>query len=470
LNHLVQKIVRHPQPVADTAPERHQPQALTRPIPQSGSKTKNPIPLMLHVLNGTQQGAQGRMRHHRMLVGNSPECDVVLDLGTVPPHACLVHASKEGWRVLSLAGDLWVGSQWVPLHKNQTLAYGDVLTLGEVSFCIAPIDSPDANKAAIPTQREPSKNKPSAKTKNTPKNNPTAAHIRTQLKALTQKISWPQSLTAKPKHLFIALLFTTVLVLTGALLYLFTPAATSPTAQSASPQAAEVARAALANVPWAREIKVQPDPQNPQRVLLTGYLPHTEDAAALQAVLAQIGIQAQMRHTLVSDLTLDLTRRLSLLDSPAAQPLRYTDQGHFTVVTNANRIDFLDRQIRRAMQDLPPLKSLTLRITDRFTQQAADKTPLPITIKYTRSEGVSGGIHVTGLEALQPTQKTQRIDVQEIRSGQLPSVVLDNGTRYFKGSSLPGGSVLIDIQPTHLIVESSTQERSRIELGQSANP
>ena len=67
------------------------------------------------------------------------------------------------------------------------------------------------------------------------------------------------------------------------------------------------------------------------------------------------------------------------------------------------------------------------------------------------------------MEQLQPVQQLQHYEVREIRLGALPSVVLDNGTRYFEGSDLPGGALLLDIQPSHLLVQVG-QDTRRVEL------
>jgi len=458
--------------------------------PTSGRRR---FPLVLRVLSGVQQGAQAGMRHHRLLVGNlESECDVVLDVGRPDKHACLVRASKDGWTVLCVAGDLWVGQAWVAPQQTCALASGDVLTLGEVSFCIADAATIDWSQVCVPEQKEPSraagKSMPAerqALRSGSKSGGSSDAKSSSWLELIKQRFGSAKRIRGadvahagtSPKRtsggwrVFIGALSVAAVMLAGLGAYLFSVSSRAPSQAVAESNAFESARAVLAGLPWANELTLQPDPHRASRVLLGGYLPKREKVAALDAALRRHGIESEHRWTAIDELSTDLSRRLALPDAePASHQLRYSGQGRFALSDARSRFDVLDPLLRRALQDMPAVRAIELRLADLPTEraggQASEKDAgegAPIVVRYARAEGGPGGLLVTGLERLQPVQKLQHYEVHELRPGELPSIVLDNGARYFEGSELPGGALLLGIHPSHLVVQIGTETR-RIKL------
>ena len=70
-------------------------------------------------------------------------------------------------------------------------------------------------------------------------------------------------------------------------------------------------------------------------------------------------------------------------------------------------------------------------------------------VKYLRSAERPGDLVVTNLDA---ALGRRAFTVQELRLGAMPSVVLDDGLRYFAGARLPDGGVITAIEPQRLLV------------------
>jgi Inner membrane component of T3SS, periplasmic domain len=80
----------------------------------------------------------------------------------------------------------------------------------------------------------------------------------------------------------------------------------------------------------------------------------------------------------------------------------------------------------------------------------------PIVVRYQRSAERPGDIAVTDLDVI---RQRQNFIVRELRLGAVPSVVLDNGMRYFEGAVLPDGDVLKRIGATELVVTRGRGDR-----------
>jgi hypothetical protein len=433
------------------------------------NKARTVSPLVLRVLSGMQKGAQVRMRQSRLLVGNlQSECDAVLDVGRAEQHACLVRASKDGWTVLSIAGDLWVGETWVAPQQTQEIFSGDVLTLGEVSFCIADTTTIDWDDVELPAHRQVARAASPARP--TKPARPVPLLQRWFQRAPDEASALPPS--QRPRRartgprLLVALLMLSGLAVGGAGVYLVattTPVASAPT--GVPPNMVAKAQAALARLPGASELTVHADPHNPRRVFLDGYLPERQQTAALDAALRPQGIEADHRWTAIDEFKLDLARRLELSNGQqnGLSKLSYASQGRFVVVESSARMERLDTLIRRVLQDVPAVLAIDLRLSDqtrdKLSMEEGADAGSPIVIRYARASDAPGGVAVSGMDQLLPVQKLQRYDVREVRQGNLPSIVLDNGARYFEGSSLPGGAQLVRIQPGRLTVQMGTETR-----------
>jgi Inner membrane component of T3SS, periplasmic domain len=424
--------------------------------------------LVLRVLNGVQSGAQARIRHQRLLVGSMmTECDVVLDVGRPEPHACLVRVSQDGWSVLAIVGDLWVGESWVPPQQTRDIVSGDVLSLGEVSFCVANTATiqwgdvhPPANKQAPRANPAVRLAVPQAPTVEP---SPWAKLGRKPKAARTPNDKAPQASVLAP--IFWGVLLLCALGLAAAGAYLFWVQTHPPQSPVlASQNALQDAKALVAREPWGRDLTLQTDPQGDHRVVISGYLPERAQAAQLDAALGKKGITATHSWIAVDEFKQDLARRLGF--AGAAGRLRYMGQGRFMVSDVRANLEQIDPLIRRLLQDLPTVRAIDLRLVDQPREQGSPEEGIdagsPVTLHFTRADGAPGGVSVTGMEQIQQVQKWH-YDVRSVRLGSLSSVVLGDGARYFEGSTLPGGAVLVKIRATHLVVRQG-QESRQIEL------
>lgn len=458
--------------------------ATSQPAATSGStQRRSQSHLVLRVLTGLQQGAEARMKHQRLLVGNlQSECDVVLDVGRAQPHTCLIRASADGWSVLATAGDLWRGQTWLAPHEAHAISSGDVLTLGEVSFCIADtrivdwsqVEAPATAPALPSTLRATSAAGVAVVAGNRSQARPAPVSGRPVQQLVPQ---WNASLerckqalgfakgtqmtsSSPPRpiafnRILMGLILAIGIALAGLAAYLTQQASQQPVTAMAARDVTAAARALLATLPWASELTVQPDAFNPRRVLLGGYLPERRQITELEAALRQSGLEPEHRWVAVNELSLDLSQRLSL----SADELRYAGRGGFAIDAVSNQMEALDRAIRRILQDSPAVNAVSVHFSDKLSTEAT-ALPSPPTIRYQRAQDQPGGVTVTGLEALRPAQKLQRYVVRELRLGALPSVVLDNGARYFEGSSLPGGATLVQISAQQILVQAGAESQS----------
>lgn len=425
-----------------------------------GSPSVDIASLVLRVLSGPQQGAQARMRAERMLVGNlEAECDVVLDVGRAQRHACLLRASADGWSVLAIAGDLWVGETPLAAQQSVELTSGQVLTLGEVAFCLADVTTVEWASLVVPSALQHAKSSQVAGARVTLAHS--TDHIghrpahggRSGIKA-SETRPWRVAKSATAVAAGLVLLA----LVAGAVLRAAPNLLAAPAVASTQHDRVTAARAVLAGFPWAVDVTVQADPDQPRRVLLGGYLPERSQATMLDAALRQQGIVAQQQWVLVEALSRDLSRRLDLKPENA---LTYTQTGRFTLLSSHASFEKLDGQLRAVLQETATLQAIDLQLND--LPNPPEPGGAPLTLHYARSPLARGGVLVRGLEAL---RAETRYVVREVRHGSLPSVVLDDGARYFVGSSLPGNGVLSEIGARHVVVQTAGQPR-RVEIDTS---
>lgn len=430
--------------------------------PGTQEQGKQPA-LVLRVLTGVQMGSQAPVRYHRVLVGNlESECDVVLDVGHTEKHACLVRVGKDGWTVLSVAGDLWVGDAWVEPQQTRDLVSGDVLTLGEVSFCLANTATVDWERVQVPSQREASKAAsrlaaPAGAARRAVGGPGKAAPGGTRNvspSAASHEGSRPPASESGSRWLLGLLLLVGLIMAAAAAYWGFTGQG-KPQPPVVLPDLVTQTKGALAGVSWSRELTLQPDPHHPRRILLAGYLPERARASALEAALQREGIEAEHRWVAIDEVKTDLSRRLGLVED-ASDVLRYTGQGRFLMEESAANASRFDPLVRRAIQDTSAVRAIDVQLRDQPRESASVDEGIdggsPLVIQYVRADGAPDGVSVKGLELLQPLRKWS-FDVREVRLGGLPSVVLSDGARYFEGSTLPGGAVLTKIQARHLLLQ-----------------
>jgi Inner membrane component of T3SS, cytoplasmic domain/Inner membrane component of T3SS, periplasmic domain len=385
---------------------------------------------VLRVLSGPHTGAESELRSERLLVGNlESECDVVIDVGRPERHICLVRASADGWTVLSIAGDLWVADAYVLPQQTRDIASGIVLTLGRVSFCVA--DAQHVNWSLVKPPKELIKPEELGPV-------PTAV-LRASGKHKLRK--WHAARLA-------AGIGISALTMASAGAYL-TNAWTVRV-----PSADEVAvrlkneQAMVAALPFGKELALTRPADTPNRVLVQGYLPQRDQAQALERALREAEITADYRIHAVDELGQDVARRMQ---RPKAEQVRYLDKGRFVINTQSDELEVQDRRARETLQEVPPLKGLHLSVDD--VQGPEGK---PIVVTYERSVERPSEIIVGELDVI---RQRMRFVVREVKWGGFPSVVLDNGIRYFEGAALPDGTVLKRIDNDKLVLLQGKGER-----------
>ena len=392
---------------------------------QVAAEAPGPRPI-LRVLSGLNAGAQCDLHEDRVLVGNiEGECDIVLDVTRPERHACLVRASSDGWTVLAIAGDLWVEREYVPPQHTCPIAPGLVITIGRVSFGVGHAELVDWNSLAPPADLQ----RPTA--------DGTLPHA-----ALPAA---PPPVTQRWQALRLAAgLGLGALMVSAAASYVSQAIISSTPSASDVEAALQADKAQLAALPWAREVELTSHPERPDRVLLEGYVQSQEQLTELADRLRALSAnpRAEMRVVAVETLSDDLVRRFELKEGP--YKLRYTEKGHFRLAASQDEMPRRDRQARMALQELPAVRSMSVHV-----EQALDPDGRPLVVRYSRSADRPGDIEVDNLDT---ALGLRRYIVTEMRLGPLPSIVLDQGGRFFPGARLPDGSILRAVHPDRLVV------------------
>jgi hypothetical protein len=439
-----------PTPTGDDQPEVVQPAATRRPVPQALMPQKvdvpadeaSPAPLapqapasqrVLRMLSGSNTGAESVLRSDRLLIGNlESECDVVIDVSRPERHICLVRASDDGWTVLSIAGDLWVGDSYVESQHTFDIASGTVLTLGRVAFCVA--DTASIDWAAVKIQHNLSKPEAAGPVPVTvlPPASPNKLH-----KWHAMKLACGIGIAA--------------LTMASAGAYL--TSAWNLRVPTAEESAAKIKahQTFLTALPFGKELLVQPlmDSAAPQRELIRGYLPQRDQARALEKALKDAEVDADVRITAVDELTAELTRRM---DRIKPNQVHYDNLGHFVVDTTTTNLDQHDRQARQTLQEVPLVNGVSLNVQDLL-----DSAGKAVVVRYERNADRPSDITISDLDVV---RQRMNFVVREKRLGDVPSIVLDNGMRYFEGAVLPDGSVLKKIGEKELVVTQGRGERT----------
>jgi Inner membrane component of T3SS, cytoplasmic domain len=382
------------------------------------------------VLSGPHTGAESALQSERLLVGNlESECDVVIDVGRPERHICLIRASPDGWTVLSIAGDLWVGDAYVLPQQTRDIASGIVLTLGRVSFCVA--DAQHVNWSLVKPPKELIK----------PEELGPVPTVVLSASSEHKLRKWHAAKLA-------AGIGISALTMASAGAYLANAwAVRVPSAEEVSTRLKNE-QAMVAALPFGKELKLTRPAETPNRVLVQGYLPQREQAQALERALRDAEMTADYRIVAVDELGNDVARRMQ---RPKAEQVRYLEDGRFLVNTQSDELDVQDRHARETLQEVPPLKGLHLSVDDIH-----DPAGKPIVVRYERSVERPSEIIVSELDVI---RQRMRFVPREVRQGTIPSVVLDNGMRYFEGATLPDGTVLKRIGANELIVLQGKGER-----------
>lgn len=377
----------------------------------------------LRVLSGLNTGAESVLRAERVLIGNlEGECDILLDVGHVEPHACLLRTSDDSWTVLSIAGDLWVDDRHVGPQKTLELSPGAVLTLGRVAFAVA--DSPEFDWSSIKP--------PFALIRPDPSGPMPAVALLPAVPDVRRK--WHAMRLAAGVGIG-------CLVMASAGAYVTQILNTRAPTTEAAERKLQADKQMIAALPSGKEVSLTPFPDAPGRVLMQGYVPKRSQIAELTAALKTAESNAEVRLVSIDDLSSELVRRF---DHLSAEGVHYDGQGRFVVITRSDDVPSHDRQARVLLQEVPAVSGVDLSLSD---MQTADGKP--VVVKYARSPEHPSDVAVTNLDS---ALGHKSFSVRELRMGELPSVVLDDGMRYFVGAQLPDGSTVKSIAPERMVV------------------
>jgi hypothetical protein len=375
----------------------------------------------LRVLSGAHTGAESMLHAERVLVGNlEDECDVMLNVGLVEPHACLLRMSTDGWTVLAIAGNLWVDDTHVELQKKLTLKAGAVLTLGRVGFAVADSDRFEWSKIKPPfnlVRPDPSGPLPAIALV------PSAQDTRRKWHAIR----------------LAAGVGISCLVMASAAAYVTQVLNNrTPSAEIASKKL-EYDKQMIAALPSGKEVSLSPYPEFPGKVIVQGYAASKTEIGELTEALNKAETKADIRVTSVDDLSKAVTRRFSNITPDG---IRYDENGRFVVTSKSEDVPVHDKQARMTLQEVPHVAGLELSVSDMQTNDGK-----PVVVKYTRGIERPSDVTVTNLEA---ALGRKPFTVREVRSGDLPSVVLEDGMRYFVGGKVPNGSTIKSINDNAL--------------------
>jgi hypothetical protein len=202
-------------------------------------------------------------------------------------------------------------------------------------------------------------------------------------------------------------------------------------------------RALVGSLPFTQEVSVIPHPEHPRKRLVQGYVPERQQLALLDSTLQRTGTSAELRVHAVDALGDELGRRF---DGMPRQQVRYEQKGRYELETALERLPLHDRQARVTLQEMPAVNGLALKTVD---VQGPDGQP--VVVRYERSAERPGDLVVSHLD---DALGRRAVKVLEVRLGELPSVVLEDGMRYFVDARLPDGSTIASIDEQRLVLRS----------------
>jgi Inner membrane component of T3SS, cytoplasmic domain len=388
----------------------------------SGGAAASTAPPYLHVLSGLHTGVESRLGGERVLIGNlEGECDVVLDTGYTSPHACLVRTSADSWTVMAVSGDVWVGEDHVGPQQTHPLIPGQAVTLGRVAFGVS--TDPHFAWAGV---------KPPFNLVRLEADGPFPSAALLPARPDTRR-KWQ---TVK----FATGLGVACLVMAASGAYLTLVLKNEKPDSAAAERKLQADKQMIAALPSGKEVLLTPFPEAPGKVLVQGYVPTQAQVAELGAALKKAQTEAEFRVVPVDDLQRDVARHLEGL---SADKLRYEVNGRFTATVASDDIHRFDKRARAVLQEVPALNGLDLAMSDL---QAPDGAP--VVVQYARSRERASDVVVSNLDQVIGRRP---FVVRELRLGELPSVVLDDGVRYFNGGTLPDGSLITQIDAERML-------------------
>ena len=390
----------------------------------------------LRVLNGPHTGVSCPLHQERVLVGNlRDECDIVLDVKAAGQHACLLRVSPDGWSVLPVTGGLWLQGRAIAPHTRTALQAFDVLTLGRLSFALGPEDAPAWEAVQPPQTLETGQ--------------PGQAAPRLGLRAS------PPALKRQWRAVELSLgMMLAALVLVLA----FNHIRAVQLREQATPHTAVRLQgewqASVQQLGLPYPLEIEPNPLRPGTAAVRGYVNTRAQREALgQALQTAVG-PPELRVHVLDELLAALAERLAL----PPEGLSHQGQG---VVRAQVAPGWLqperERLITSIMLESPGLNGLDLHETPAGLAATSSTGTAP-THRYRR--GPQGSVQTEHSHPEppapaqpQPAAPAPPIKALSVRLGPRPSVLLDNGQRYFEGATLPDGRVLERITERQLVLQ-----------------
>ena len=404
------------------------PAPVAAPVP---ARAVAPSRMVLRILSGAHLGAEVPIAAERLLVGNlESECDVVLDVGRQDRHACLLRVSSDGWTVLAIAGDVWVDTEFLAAQQTKTFVHGQTITLGRIAFAVGDVASANWNAVRPPLNLV----RPDADG-----GTPVAAALPTPPRLLK---GWKSIRLAAGVGIG-------ALVMAAGLSYLVHVMRGSVLSEREAAQQLMKVQSELAALPVAAEVRAATDAEDRAKIILTGFVSSADHVAQIDMKVKPAGAQIEHRLYAADVVERELGQRLKMID-PAS--IRYLGAGGFSAEADTARVAAVDAAIRAAMQEVPAVASVRLRLADVFS---ADGRPADVV--YRRAPDSRSSILVDSAELVQRARTRYR--VREIRLGTMPSVRFTDGKLYFVGSALPEGWIVDRIDPDRVALRYGDKTR-----------
>lgn len=367
--------------------------------------------LVLRILSGAHLGAEVPVTAERVLIGNlEHECDVVLDVGRTERHACLLRVSADGWTVLAIAGDAWVDSDYLSAQETRTFQHGQCVTLGRIAFAVGSSNAARWNEIRPPLNLvKPGSNG--------------AEHVAAALPTPPTLLNGWRSIRLG------AGVGIGALVLAAGIAYLGHVMTSGAPAEDEAARRLKLAQSELAATSIGTELRVEADPEDRGKVLLTGYVAEAAHVASAEQVLRGAGLRFDTRVIAADVVAIEIARRVKSVERRA---IAYVGAGTFSIDADAVRLPGVDNFIRIALQELPGIGGIRVRVLDINEPDGS-----PALVVYRRSHEGQGSVAIDGGDLVQRTRV--RYQIREIRLGALPSVLFTDGKTHFVGARLPEG-------------------------------
>jgi hypothetical protein len=398
----------------------------------------------LRVLNGPHTGVRCPLHQERVLVGNlRDECDIVLDVKAAGQHACLLRVSPDGWSVLPVTGDLWLQGRAIAPHTRTALQAFDVLTLGRLSFALGPEDAPAWEAVQPPQTLETG-----------------------QAGQAAPRLALPASPPALKRQWRAAELSLGLMLAALVLVLAFNHIRAVQLREHATPHTAVRLQgewqASVQQLGLPYPLEIEPNPLRPGAAAVRGYVQTRAQREALGKALQTAVGPPELRVHVLDELLAALAERLAL----PPESLSHQGQG---VVRAQVAPGWLqpgrERLITSIILESPGLNGLDLHETPSGLAAANSTgtgtgtgTGTAPSHRYRR--GPQGSVqadhrHPEPPSPVQPPPAAPAppIKALSVRLGPRPSVLLDNGQRYFEGATLPDGRVLERITERQLVLQ-----------------